>query len=239
MLIGAIDALGKIWAEELVLAGALLVHPLVDDRTGPVGADEGVPGCCGDSARGWVGEEHLGEDVGVTGQVVADELVPPHIALLMGGTGEDRRPAGSGISGWSHPHGDDRALGVLVASHQTREGGGQTMGCLVDGQGVVDSRYRMLGNGLTLPHAPHESRVSGVIGLGESRIAWQCLGQCHVKAHPVDAHEKEFHHWLTLNVTIWKGRRVSSTPWQVLAGSCWVGSLTGSSSRSTSLIQPS
>ena len=35
LLISPVDALGKVGAEELVLSGALLVHPLVNDRAGP------------------------------------------------------------------------------------------------------------------------------------------------------------------------------------------------------------
>ena len=176
LLVGPVNTLRQVGTEQLVLAGALLVHTLMNDRSGPVRADEGVPGGCCDGARQWVGEEDLGQDVGVTGQVMADELVPPHVALFMGGAGEDRRPAGSGIGRRSHPHGDDRALGTVVTSHQASEGGGQPDGGLVNGQGVVQGWGGVCGNRLPLTHPAHESRVSGMIGVDESRIVLQCLG---------------------------------------------------------------
>ena len=94
----------------------------------------------------------------------------------MGGPGEDRRPAGSRIGGRSHPHGDDRALGTVVTSHQAGEGGCQPAGGLVDGQGVVEGWGGVLGNRLALTHPAHESRVGRVIGVGESGVVLQCLG---------------------------------------------------------------
>ena len=82
--VGADAAAGEVARDEKrVLPGALLVDAALDHRSET--SEQRLPRGRGVGAGPRVGEEDPGQHVGAFRQPVPDELVPPHVVLLVGG----------------------------------------------------------------------------------------------------------------------------------------------------------